>query len=211
MPSAPKAPHNGALRQQAAYLRASTLGQDPENQRAAIERAAAARGQTVELWFQEIRSGDIHDRPQLDSLRNLARRGEVSHVWLFALDRLTRCGARDMLNLVTEFRRHGVTLLSVTEPVDFDGPMAEVIVAMLGVQAKMELERIRERTAAAKLKAQKAGKHWGRPQAGKKDQRAQLRQLLEEGLTLRKAAKEAGLSYGTAQRIIAGDRQDGKK
>jgi len=170
-------------------------------QRDAIQRAASARGAAVELWFAETRARDARERPELDSLRKLARRGELSHVWLFALDRLTGLGAQDMLGVVTELRRHGCTIVSVTEPIDFDGPLGEMAVAMLGCMARWELERIRDRTAAAKRKAESEGKRWGRPPVGTAAQREKLRELLEKGLTLRKAAKEAGLSFGTAQRI----------
>jgi len=117
-----------------------------------------------------------------------------------------------MLALVSEFRRYGCELVSIADPFDLTGPQAcEMLICMLGWSAQQELGRIRDRTAAAKRKAEAAGKHWGRPPAGEAEQRAMLRQLIESGLTLRKAAKEAGLSYGTAQRIVAGDRQDGKK
>lgn len=198
------------MRRQAAYLRASTAQQDVAFQRDAIERAAAARGEPVELWFSEIVGGKASERPELDAVRALARRGELSALWVFRLDRLAR-GALFLLNTVSELRKHGCRIVSVSEGVDFDGPWGVPILAVLGTAAEIELEALRDRTAAARKKAEAAGKRWGRPPAGELDQRAELRQLLEKGLTLRKAAKEAGLSYGTAQRMIAGDRQDGKK
>lgn len=198
------------MRRQAAYLRVSTAQQNEALQREAIQRAAAARGELVDLWFSETVGGKASERPELDAVRALARRGELSALWVFRLDRLAR-GALFLVNVVGELRKHGCRIVSVSEGVDFDGPWGVPILAVLGTAAEIELEAIRERTAAAQAKAKRAGKHWGRPRAGEADQRAQLRQLLETGLTLRKAAKEAGLSYGTAQRIIAGDRQDGKK
>lgn len=197
------------MRRQAAYLRVSTAQQNEALQREAIQRAAAARGEPIELWFAERVGGRASDRPELDAVRTLARRGELSALWVFRLDRLAR-GSLFLLNVVGELRKHGCRIVSVSEGVDFDGPWAVPILAVLGTAAEIELEAIRERTAAARAKAERAGKRWGRPPAGEVDQRAQLRQLLERGLTLRKAAKEAGLSYGTAQRIIAGDRQGGK-
>ena len=210
VPSAPERPHNGAVRRQAAYLRASTVQQDVAFQRDAIERAAAARGEPVELWFSEIVGGKAAERPELDAVRALARRGELSALWVFRLDRLAR-GALFLLNTVSELRKNGCRIVSVSEGVDFDGPWGVPILAVLGTAAEIELEALRDRTAAARKKAEAAGKRWGRPPAGELDQRAELRQHLESGLTLRKAAKAAGLTYGTAQRIIAGDRQDGKK
>jgi len=209
VPSAPESAHNEPVRRQAAYLRVSTAQQNEALQREAIQRAAAARGEPIDLWFSETVGGKASERPELDAVRALARRGELSALWVFRLDRLAR-GALFLLNTVSELRKHGCRIVSVSEGVDFDGPWGVPILAVLGTAAEIELEALRERTAAARKKAEAAGKRWGRPQAGELEQRAQLRQLLEQGLTLRKAAKEAGLSYGTAQRIISSDRQEEK-
>src|SRR5258706_12629809 len=70
-PSASKAAHNGPVRRQAAYLRVSTAQQSEALQREAIERAAAARGEKIDLWVAEKASGKRVDRPELDSLRVL--------------------------------------------------------------------------------------------------------------------------------------------
>jgi DNA invertase Pin-like site-specific DNA recombinase len=137
----------------------------------------------------------------------LARRGELASLWVFRLDRLTRRGAVDLLALVHELRRHGCRVVSVADGFDLDGPMGDVVLAVLGAVAQMELMAQQERRDAARAAAKARGIKWGRPPAATRDQRAQLRQSLEEGLTLRKAAKEAGLSYSVAQRIVAADRQ----
>jgi putative DNA-invertase from lambdoid prophage Rac len=196
------------VRRQAAYLRVSTAGQSEALQRDAIQRAAIARGERLDLWFSEVRSGQAWARPELDSVLSLARRGEIGALWVFRLDRLTRRGASDMLTLVKALRDYGCRVISVAEGFELDGPMGDVILAVLGAVAEMELEALRDRTAAARKKAEASGKRWGRPSSASNDQRAQLRQLLEEGgLTLRKAAKQAGLSFSAAQRIVAADTQ----
>lgn len=199
------------MRRQAAYLRVSTPQQSEALQREAIQRAAAARGEPVELWFQEKRSGSALDRPELDSVRALARRGELAQLWVFRLDRLTRRGAHDLLTLVTELRQHGCKVVSVSEGIDFAGPWAEAVLAVLGAAAAIELEALRDRTAAAKRKAEAAGKRWGRPPAAGDAARRVLLDAVDNGLTLRKAAKQAGLTFGTAQRMVAKSRQAGKK
>jgi len=188
----------------------STPQQSEALQREALQRAAAARGEPIDLWFSEARSGEALERPELDAVRALARRGELSRLWVFRLDRLTRRGAADLLGLVSELRRHGCRVTSVSDGFDLDGPAGDVVIAVLGFAAEMELEALRSRVAAARRKAEKAGKRWGRPPAGTPDQRSMLRQAIEQGLTLRKAAKHAGLSYGSAQRIIAADSQPEK-
>lgn len=195
------------MRRTAAYLRVSSRGQSEALQREAIERAAAARGDPVALWFSEVRSGKASLRPELDAIRNLARRGELARLWVFRLDRLSRRGAADLVVLVSELRRHGCQLVSVGDGFDFEGPVGDIVIAVLGAVGQMELDAQRERRDAARAVAEAKGIRWGRPAAGSPDQRARLRQALEQGLTLRSAAKEAGLSYGSAQRIVATDRQ----
>lgn len=196
------------MRQTAAYLRVSSRGQDEALQREAITRAAAARGESVALWFSEKRSGKATLRPELDAIRNLARRGELAQLWVFKLNRLTRRGAVDLLAVVHELRDHGCQIVSVADHFNLSGPMGDVVLAVLGAQAEWELENQRDLRDAARAAAEARGARWGRPPAGTPDQRAQLRQAIEQGLTLRQAAKDAGLSYGTAQRIVSGDSQD---
>jgi putative DNA-invertase from lambdoid prophage Rac len=175
-------------------------------QREAIVRAATARGLAVDQWFADDASRDRFDRPGLVDLRESARRGRVAVVWVWRLDRLG-AGALALLTVVKELRSCGVQICSVSESFDSTGPFADAILAVIGAMAESELEAIRARTAEARARAERAGKRWGRPPAGSDDQRIVLLDQLEKGLTLRSAAKEAGLSYGSAQRIIARTRQ----
>lgn len=211
VPSAPKAPHNGAVRRQAAYLRVSSPKQSEALQRDAISRAAAARGETIDLWFSEKMGGQRTDRPELERVRDLARRGEISDLWVFRLDRLSR-GAVFLLNVYVELKDSGCKLVALDLP-NTDGPYAIPILAVLGTAAEIELEAIRDRMAAARAKAEAAGKRWGRPRGPTEDRSAELAVLLEamqEGLTLRQAAEMAGLSYSTAQRMVAALKQEEK-
>jgi putative DNA-invertase from lambdoid prophage Rac len=193
------------VRRQAAYLRVSTPQQSEALQRHAIEQAVAARGERIDLWVAEKASGSRVDRPELERLRGLARAGELSTLWVFRLDRLAR-GAVFLLNVVEELKKHGCRVVTV-DGVDTQSTWAPAVMVVLGTAAEIELEAQRDRMAGARAKAEKAGKRWGRPPAASPDQRAQFRQALEQGLTLRKAAKHAGLSYAAAQRIHAADRQ----
>jgi DNA invertase Pin-like site-specific DNA recombinase len=188
-------------------LRVSTPQQSEALQREAIQRAAAARGEAIDLWFAEKVGGQARDRPELDSVRALARRGELSALWVFRLDRLAR-GALFLLNTVQELRQNGCRIVSVSEGIDFEGPWAVPILATLGTCAEIELEALRDRTAAAKRKAERDGKRWGRPRAGTEAQRTGLQLLLDEGMSLREAAETVGLSRSTAQRMIAASGQE---
>lgn len=206
--SARRKRYKGPVRRQAAYLRVSTATQDEGMQREAIVRAAAARGRPVDDWFADDASRDRFDRPGLVAMRDLARRGRLGVVWVWRLDRLGS-GALALLTVVKELKTSGVQICSVSESFDSSGPFADAILAVIGAMAESELEAIRARTAEARARAERAGKHWGRPPASTAEQRAALALALSQGLTLRKAAKQAGLSYGTAQRIVTAASQGG--
>jgi len=203
--------YKGAVRRTAAYLRVSTRGQSEALQREAILRAAAARGDPPpDLWFSEVRGGKASLRPELDAARALARRGELARLWVFKVDRVTRRGASDLLGLVHELRRHGCTLTAVADPLDFEGPVGDIVLAVLGAVAEIELNIQRERREAARALAEARGVKWGRPTLERDDRIAEIAVFLElrkQGLTLRRAAKEAGIGYGTAHRLDGGRRQ----
>ena len=152
--------------------------------------------------------GKRTDRPELERVRDLARRGEISQLWVFRLDRLAR-GAVFLLNVVQELKNHGCRIVSISEGFDFSSPWAVPILATLGTAAEIELEAQRDRMAGARAKAEAAGKRWGRPPGPTEDRSAEreiLLEALEEGLTLRQAAEMAGLTFGTAQRMVAAAR-----
>src|SRR3990172_8268718 len=85
-----------------AYMRVSSRAQDVATQRSAVERAAAGRGDTIEVWFSEKKSGKTVARPELDRLRAEVRAGRIGKLYLFKLDRLTRSGIPDNFEVIQE-------------------------------------------------------------------------------------------------------------
>jgi DNA invertase Pin-like site-specific DNA recombinase len=129
----------------AAYVRVSSKSQDLGMQKSAIERAAAARGDTVRVWYAEKKSARVLARPQLDAVRSDARAGAIRRLYVFRLDRLTRSGIRDTFELVEELRSSGVEIVTIADGFTLDGPAAEVILAVMSWAAKMERVAIGER------------------------------------------------------------------
>ena len=138
VPSAQESAHNEPVRRQAAYLRVSTAQQNEALQREAIERAAAARGENIDFWVTEKASGKRVDRPELESLRVLARRGELSTLWVFRLDRLAR-SAVFLVTVVEELKNSGCRVVT-PDGLDTQGPWAPAIMVVLGTAAEIELE-----------------------------------------------------------------------
>jgi len=100
-----------------------------------------------ERVFREKISGATADRPQLRKLLAAVTHGDV--VTIPAVDRLSR-DTTDLLVIARDLQKAGAGLRSIAEPVvDTTSDFAELVLAMLGVAAKLERRRIKERTAAA--------------------------------------------------------------
>src|SRR2546423_1875415 len=156
------------------FVRVSSRAQDLGMQKAAIERAAAARGDTIALWYSEKRSGKLLARPELDRLRADARAGHIERVYLFRLDRLTRSGIRDTFEAVEELRSAGTDIVTVADGFSLNGPAAEVILAVMAWAAKMERLAINERVSAARERVEAEGGRWGRPPRLNDEQRQKI-------------------------------------
>ena len=92
--------------------------------KAAIEKAAGARGDKIVRWFSDKLSGATMDRPGLEKLRGEARAGELARLYVYRLDRLTRSGIRDTLAVVEELRGHGCTIAPSLTASTWLGPPA---------------------------------------------------------------------------------------
>jgi DNA invertase Pin-like site-specific DNA recombinase len=183
-----------------AYLRVSSRAQDHATQRAAIERAAEARGDQITVWYAEKKSAGTLARPELDRLRAAARTGDIVKLYLFRLDRLTRSGIRDTFEVVEELHRHGVELVSVADGFDLNGPAAEVILAVIAWAAKMERLAINERIAAARERVEAEGRAWGRPRRLDDQAVARVQSLRRAGRSLRQISVALKVPLATVAR-----------
>src|SRR5438477_4527500 len=64
----------------AAYYRVSSRAQDLAMQRSAVERAALARGDSIEVVYSEKKSAKTTNRLQLIKLRQDAREGKIKRL-----------------------------------------------------------------------------------------------------------------------------------
>jgi len=184
------------------YIRVSSRGQDHAMQRSAIERAAAARGDTVGEWYAEKRTATTLDRPELSRLLADVRAGKVRRLYVFRLDRLTRSGIADTLALVRELRDvRGVELVNLADGFTIPPPgeegsaarVAELILSILAWAAEMELLTRRERIAARRELAEERGEAWGRP--------SRLDAATRAAILARRAAGESVRSVAVALKV----------
>lgn len=184
----------------AAYLRVSSKSQGFDGQRAALERAAAARGEEIGRWFVEKQSGRSLDRPELARLRAAARAGDVSAVYVFRLDRLTRSGIRDTLEVVEELRRAGCRLVTIADGFDLAGPAADVVLAVLAWAAQMERAAAGERLHAARARLEEQGGKWGRPRRAADERK--ILALAATGRSSRQIAQALKVTRWVVRRVL---------
>lgn len=187
-----------------AYLRVSSRSQDTDMQRAAILRALEGRNLQVDEWFTETASS-VGLRPELDRLLELVRGGRVDRVIVFKLDRLTRSGTLELLNIVHEFRRNRCVIESVTDAFPLEGPTSDLVLSVLAFVAEMERSAIRERLAHARLALEREGRRWGRPRRVLDDPTLErIHALRAKGLSVRKIAMSVGIPRSTVQDAVSG-------
>lgn len=104
-------------------------------------------------------------RPGVARVLDGVRRGAVSRVVIFKLDRITR-STRDLADLIELFCQFNVSLVSVSESLDTQTAAGRLVVNMLGVVAQWEREAIAERTAEALAHKRRNGLVYGRTPFG---------------------------------------------
>lgn len=138
------------------YKRVSTVEQSTDRQ---------LEGIVVDRVFEDKLSGKDRNRPQLDLLLSIIRKGDVIHI--HSMDRLAR-NTRDLLNLVQEISDKGCKVVFHTEHLTFEpnknDPYQQLMMTMLGAVAQLErsllLQRQKEGIAIAKAKGKyKGGKN----------------------------------------------------
>src|SRR4051812_31338836 len=155
----------------AIYVRVSSVSQEQDGtslqtQGAACRAYALAHGYSVDDAdvYREVFTGvELWERPQLSRLRDVTRRHEVGVVIAYAIDRL----ARDPVHLgvvLSEAEHAGVPVEFVTEPIDAS-PEGQLIRFVRGYAAKVEHEKIKERTWRGKMARVADGKPLVGPKA----------------------------------------------
>jgi DNA invertase Pin-like site-specific DNA recombinase len=201
-----------ALRMKAAlYCRVSLDDgrQTVENQRQQLAEFCGRMGWQVVAEFHDAKSGKSLDRPGLKKMMEAASRREFDVLCFWDLSRLSRSGVVDVLGVLQQLAGWGVAYRSLQESyLDSLGPFSDVVVSLLASIAKLEREKIRERTLAGLARARKQGRIGGRPKAGD-DHRlvASVQRLREAGLSVRAIAAETGKSTNTVLKLLRADEE----
>lgn len=186
----------------AIYARVSTAEQSCERQIADLQQYAARCGLEIIHTVSETASGAQNKRSERQKLIELARRREIDLILITELSRWGR-STPDLLQTVQDLAARGVALRALNGPdLDISTAQGELMLGLLSVISQFERSLLRERIksgiAHARSKGTKSGLAIGRPPF---QQYKRLKGLLNDGCTIREAAKILGVSKTTISKV----------
>ena len=190
------------MKRAAIYVRVSTDHQTVENQTRELRQVAERRGwEVVEVYSDAGISGakDRKQRPGLDQMLNDAGRRKFDIVMAWAIDRVGR-SLIDLLGTIQHLDACGVDLYLDQQNIDTSTPMGKLVFQVTGAFAEFERSMIRQRVHAGLRRAVASGKRLGRPRI-KDGVEERIREALEGGMSIRKAATKFGVNKSTVQRV----------
>ena len=139
------------------------------------------------------------DRKQFAALFEDAHKRKFDCVLFWALDRFTREGMAPTIMHLQRLASYGVGFHSYTEPhLATDNELVRnILLALLASLAKVEAQKISERTRAGMARAKAQGKRIGRPSIAPK-LRQQIAERIAAGETPYAVAKALGIDRHTA-------------
>lgn len=187
------------MKRVAIYVRVSTDQQTVENQVLALQEVAQRSGwDVIHVFADEGISGakGRDRRPGFDALLTAVSRRQIDLVAAWSVDRLGR-SLPDLVGFLSDMQAKGVDLYLHNQGIDTSTPSGRMLFQMLGVFAEFERSMIRSRIMAGLARSTKrAGRPPLPPMRLEKVEKA-----LKRGLSVRKAAVEAGVSTATVQRV----------
>ncbi len=176
------------------YARVSTDDQDLSIQRAALKAASCRK------IFGERISGARRARPELDRVLDQLREDDV--VVITRLDRLAR-STRDLLDIAERLNDIGAGLRSLAEPwADTTSPAGRMVLTVFAGIAEFERALIHQRTSTGRVAAMARGVKFGRPSKLTADQVTLGVRLVDEGASVRDAAKLLKCHHATLYRAL---------
>ena len=184
------------------YLRVSKQEQTVENQRAELERVAAARGwRIVGVFKDEGISGTFgrEVRAQYDAMLKQGVQAKYDVVLAWDVTRLSR-SLSDLVATLDELHACGIDLYLHQQAVDTTTPAGKALFRMCGVFAEFERGMLSERVKAGLIRAKEEGKVLGRPL--KIANIKAILQARDQGKTIRQIAAEHRLSVGKIHSLV---------
>ena len=189
----------------AIYARVSTdkKGQDPENQLQQLRTWCSRMDYEIVREYVEHESGarGADRRPEYAQMFVAAARREFDMVLVWALDRFSRNGLTSTVVDLERLSSHGVGFHSYSEPhLSTDNELVrDVLLAVLASLAKLERQKIGERTKAGLERAMAKGKRLGLAPFSALSQE-KLRMALDTGKSWHAVSIATGIPYSTVKK-----------
>ena len=137
------------MKKVAIYVRVSTVKQEAMNQLIQLRKYCAKCGYEIYKEYVDVVSGKEISRPAFDNMFEDAHKRLFNLVLFWDISRFSRAGTLFTLQKLKELENLGIGWKSYTEPYfDSIGQFKDVILSIMSTLAKMEREKISERTKA---------------------------------------------------------------
>jgi putative DNA-invertase from lambdoid prophage Rac len=183
-----------------AYLRVSTTGQNTENQLLEIQSAGFAVD--ANRVISETVSGSVpaFKRPEFAKLVDRLEKSDV--ILTTKLDRLGR-NTVDILNTVEKLSNLGVRVHCLAlGGMDLTSAAGKMTLSVISAVSAMELDLLKERTAAGLVRARAAGKKFGRPATLTPLAKASIIAEKSAGASYADLAKQYGVTRSAIQHVM---------
>jgi DNA invertase Pin-like site-specific DNA recombinase len=189
----------------AIYARVSTddKGQDPENQLRQLRAWCERMGYPVVHEYVEHENGGkgVEYRKQLGAMFAGAARREFDLLLVWSLDRFSREGMAATVAHLQRLAAHGVAFRSfIEEHLSTENELVRnILLAVLASLAKLEREKISQRTKAGLERARANGTLLGRPRISDGN-REKLRRALDKGESWHAVSVKTRIPYSTVKK-----------
>ena len=185
------------------YTRVSTDNQTTDNQTLELRKIANQKGYTIIGEYSDVMSGakGRDKRTGFDNLIKGATRKEFDTILVWSVDRLGR-SLQDLISFLNEIHSVGCDLYIHQSGIDTQTPSGKMMFSMIGVFAEFERSMIRERVVAGQNRAKEQGKHIGRPTNLNEGLKHSIKHMKEQGVGIRKIAKELKVGIGTVYKVL---------
>ena len=147
----------------AIYVRVSTNKQDVNNQLLQLRAHCEKNKYLIFHEYIDIISGKENSRPGYDQMFNHARRRLFNLVLFWDISRFSRSGTLYTLQKLKELENLGIEWESYQDQYFKSiGPFKDAVISIMATLAKIERERISERTKAGLERARKNGAKIGK-------------------------------------------------
>lgn len=177
------------------YARVSTDEQNLDLQHDALNAACCDRIYSEKASTRE-------KRPIFAQVLDMLRPGDTLVFW--QLDRVSR-DTMEILGLAKTLAERGVSIHSITDSIDTSTALGEFALTLYAALAKLERDRLRERTRAGLKAAAERGRTGGRRHKLTPEQVATARELLRNPkIKPKDVAAQFGITIPTLYRYIPG-------